>query len=120
MENMESAAPGRFAKLYLSGPMTGYPDLNFPAFHAAARRLRGLGYVVVNPAELNPAGSEKSWHDCMRDDIAALVYCDVVALLPGWENSRGAQLEVEIARRMDLRVFLASSISNGVELALAA
>jgi hypothetical protein len=39
-------------KIYLSGPMTGLPDLNFPAFHAEAARLRALGYDVINPAEL--------------------------------------------------------------------
>lgn len=37
-------------RLYLSGPMTGKPALNFPAFHAEAARLLALGYEVVNPA----------------------------------------------------------------------
>lgn len=39
--------------LYISGPITGMPDLNFPAFHAAAAALRAAGYTVTNPAELD-------------------------------------------------------------------
>lgn len=41
-------------RIYDSGPMTGLPGLNFPAFDAAAKQLRAAGYDVVNPAELNP------------------------------------------------------------------
>ena len=29
-------------RIYISGPMTGRIDLNFPAFHAEAARLRAL------------------------------------------------------------------------------
>ncbi|MBP7610130.1 MAG: DUF4406 domain-containing protein, partial [Steroidobacteraceae bacterium] len=32
--------------------MSGRPDLNFPAFTAAATQLRAAGFEVVNPAEL--------------------------------------------------------------------
>ncbi|MBT9158943.1 MAG: hypothetical protein DDT26_00192 [Dehalococcoidia bacterium] len=41
-------------RIYISGPMTGLHDLNFPAFRDAAAKLRAIGYEVVNPAELNP------------------------------------------------------------------
>jgi nucleoside 2-deoxyribosyltransferase len=89
-------------RLYLAGPMTGYPDLNFPAFHKAAASLRASGYEVVNPAELEP-DQAALWEDCMRKDIAALVTCDGIALLPGWEKSRGATLEHHIADRLGMR-----------------
>jgi hypothetical protein len=89
--------------VYISGPMTGLPDLNFPAFHAAAQQLRGLGLNAVNPAEINPDNG-MSWEACMRADIKALCDCDAIALLPGWERSKGAHLELHIAHRLNLDV----------------
>lgn len=90
-------------KVYLSGPMTGIQDFNFPAFNAEAARLRAAGLQVVNPAEINP-DTTMSWHECMRADIKALCDCDTLALLPGWESSQGAHLELHIAHRLGLRV----------------
>lgn len=89
--------------VYLSGPMTGLPDLNFPAFTAAATQLRSQGLRVINPAELNP-DQNASWHDCMRADIKALCDCNAIALMPGWERSAGANLELHIAHRLGLRI----------------
>ncbi len=73
--------------IYISGPMSGLPDFNFPAFYAEAARLEALGCDVVNPATINPETS-LSWCECMRRDIAALVFCDAVQLLPGWQKSQ--------------------------------
>ncbi|WP_153135155.1 DUF4406 domain-containing protein [Paraburkholderia agricolaris] len=98
-------------KLYLAGPMTGYPELNFPLFHAEAARLRALGFEIVNPAELND-GNDDDWLACMRVDIKAAVDCDGVALLPGWEHSRGAPIEHRLLRDLGLRVFQATHIIN--------
>ncbi|WP_142122367.1 DUF4406 domain-containing protein [Rarobacter faecitabidus] len=90
-------------RVYVSGPMTGYPDLNVSAFREAARRLRTVGASVVNPHELDHFGSTE-WHEFMRTDIAALVGCDGVATLPGWQESRGAVLEVHIAHALGMAV----------------
>ena len=90
-------------RIYIAGPMTNMPALNFPAFHAEAARLRALGYEVVNPAEVN-AEPTAGWHACMRADIAQLVTCDAVRLLEGWESSRGASLEAHIAHSLDMRL----------------
>jgi hypothetical protein len=89
-------------RVYLSGPMTGLPDLNFPAFQAAAARLRAEGLQVVNPAEIGAAGM--SWEACMRADIKALCDCDAIVLLPGWEASKGAHLELHLAHRLGMEV----------------
>ena len=67
-------------RIYLSGPMTGLPEFNFPAFAAEAERLRGLGFDVVHPAEINQDGG--TCEECMRRDVALLVTCDHVATLP--------------------------------------
>lgn len=96
-------------KIYLAGPMTGYKDLNFPLFHSEAARLRKAGYEVVNPAEIN-VGQSADWSDCMRLDIAELVKCQGVAMLPGWTTSRGARLEVQIASTLGMPTKMASEL----------
>ena len=92
-------------RIYIAGPMSGLPALNFPAFHAEAAKLRALGHEVINPAEVNP-DTTMPWAQCMRKDIAELVTCDAIRLLPGWEKSKGATLEHHIADRLELLVIL--------------
>lgn len=110
-------------KLYLAGPMTGYPRWNFDAFLAAAADLRAAGYDVVSPAEIEleagfnpdaPVGdyTEADYHAAMRRDIATVLDVDGVALLPGWSSSRGARVEASVASAVGipalvLRVWLA-------------
>lgn len=91
--------------IYVSGPMTGLPELNFPAFHAAAKMLREQGHQVRNPAEV---GEEPGlqWEDYMRKDLRLLCDCTAIYLLPGWEKSKGAHLELHIAHRLGLEVML--------------
>jgi len=98
-------------RLYVAGPMTGIKNLNFPAFHAEAGRLRALGYEVVNPAEINSDPNAK-WADCMRADIPELLKCDGIALLPGWQLSRGASLEHRIATDLGMTVVYAGQIKR--------
>jgi len=113
--------------IYLAGPMTGIKDLNFPLFNAEAARLRGLGYTVVNPAEINggaaeltacaamtPAELKAHWRKCMRRDIPALMACDAIALLPNWFKSKGAKLEVRIGSDFDMPINMASDLVDRV------
>lgn len=88
-------------RLYLSGPMTGIKDKNFPAFRQAAKALRKRGYQVVNPMELDIQHPKSSWAECLRRDIIAEMRCNGVATLPRWKHSRGAQLEVYIAEALN-------------------
>lgn len=91
--------------------MTGHPDLNFPLFHAEAKRLRSVGHEIVNPAEIN-VDPAKGWEDSMRADIAELVTCQAIAMLPGWQQSRGATLEHHIATQLGLEVIHLSQREN--------
>ena len=96
-------------KFYISGPISSYPEGNKPCFDATAKAVRQLGHVAVNPWDLDliePHGDE--WVKNMRRDIRYLVDCDGVVLLPNWEESKGARLEVLIASRLKMSFFYIS------------
>lgn len=90
--------------VYLSGAMTGLPNYNYRAFNRAAATLRMLGYDVFNPAESFDGDTTLPRATYMRKDIEALLTVDAVVVLPGWEQSKGASLEVAIARELGLPV----------------
>ena len=90
--------------VYLSGPMTGLPELNFPAFRAASKDIRAHGWKVFSPAETDGGDTLKSRPHYMRQDVGALLEVDAVVVLPGWQNSAGARLEVAIARELGLEL----------------
>jgi len=81
--------------------MTDLPEFNYPAFFAAEKELTMLGYEVTNPAD-NP--TQDTWEDYMRHDIKQLMDCHAVALLDGWEDSKGAGIEVGIALKLGFEV----------------
>lgn len=96
----------RANRVYIAGPMTGLPEFNFPAFHAMAAAMRAEGWHVENPAEHGHVeGAE--WADYLRFDIGQLSTCEAMMLLPGWSRSRGARLEVHIAKEIGMRMLLA-------------
>lgn len=87
-------------KVYISGPMTGLPDYNYPAFNACAEHLRALGHEPINPAR--PGEDGWDWVAFMRRALCDLSEADGIYMLPGWLNSRGACIEERIARDLDL------------------
>ena len=72
--------------------------------NAYADRLRREGRPHFNPAE-NGVALDAPWVDHMREDIRALMLCDEIHLLPGWQNSRGARIELDLAVALGLRVW---------------
>lgn len=89
--------------VYVSGPMSGIEAYNFPAFNEAAKALREAGYAVLNPADFG-ADPAMSWRKCLERDLAIMFHADTVATLPGWENSKGASLEVMVAQALGIPV----------------
>ena len=112
-------------KIYIAGPMRGIPEFNFPAFNAAAEKLRGEGHEVFNPAERdnerhgtdiskgNAAGDETLAAELHGFDLRVALaedmdficrHADAIAKLPGWEASKGATAERATALALGLEV----------------
>lgn len=87
--------------LYIAGPMSGYDHFNYPAFFDAEAALGAAGYKTLNPAR-NPKCS--SWDGYMRAAIAQVIEADGIAVLPDWQMSAGAALEVHIAHALRVPV----------------
>jgi hypothetical protein len=83
--------------IYLSGPMSGLPDFNYPAFNRAAADLRAMEYDVINPAEAIDGETHHPYTEYIRRDVENVLKCDLLVLLNGWEDSAGAHLEVALA-----------------------
>jgi hypothetical protein len=103
-------------KLYIAGPMSGFPQFNYPAFNATAEAVRAMGHEAMNPAEMDdPATQEdclasedgtftpegtiggKTWGDLLAKDVKLIAdEVDGIVLLDRWTMSRGARLEAFI------------------------
>lgn len=97
-------------RLYIIGPVTGMPYENFPAFDDARLLLSRAGYYVNIPHSWIIAGSE--WHSAMAESIRRMMamWADSmrqglefgIAMLPGWEDSKGAKIEHDLAEALGI------------------
>lgn len=99
-------------RVYIAGPMSGLPEFNFPAFHDAAERWRVHGHDAVNPAELDDGDTTKPYGYYIKRDLLLLLDCEAIAMLPGWRNSRGANLELLVAEALGLPVYDAETMEE--------
>jgi hypothetical protein len=106
----------RMPKVYIAGPMTGYENHNFATFDYYQKVLYIQGYTVVNPAniarkiakkykiDLNDAEQCKKYYNVfMKADLKALLKCENVFFLNGWEVSNGASIEKIVADAAGLK-----------------
>jgi hypothetical protein len=119
-------------RVYTAGPMTHYPQFNFPAFIRLAEKLRAAGYEVVSPAELDneadraralasPDGSPIHYDsgmthaDFLARDIKIIADggIEAIVVLPGWERSKGARWETFSGYLCGLPVY--RDVFNGPE-----
>jgi nucleoside 2-deoxyribosyltransferase len=99
--------------VYLAGPMRGKPYFNFLQFDAYQAKLEMRGYKVISPADLDRKagfdpfkslkanGLTASRELCLARDVKAITKVDALVLMPGWQKSRGAMMEVAVALFLD-------------------
>lgn len=113
-------------KLYLAGPMRGYPEFNFSAFKKCAAELRAMGHEVFSPSEkdeeqhgaaafkgkveIQDKVAEAVGFDLRKALLMDLTYicshADGIALMIGWEKSSGATAESATARALGLKRYI--------------
>ena len=91
-------------KIYLSGPMSGLPENNYPLFNKAARALRDAGHDVYNPAESGwfekgPRAAFAAYSRYICEEA------DTLVLLPGFIKSVGVSAELALARNCGLDAY---------------
>lgn len=101
-------------KIYISGRISGQPNLNRGAFADAVELITNAGHEAVNPhdvcRDIKDDNERELWRKCMRSCIAELVQCDAMITLNGWEKSEGATLEVRIAHIIGMKVLPLTSL----------
>jgi nucleoside 2-deoxyribosyltransferase len=103
-------------KVYIAGPMTGKEHHNFPAFFEAEEQLVKMGHEPLNPAWNNGETLEeaianvdedgRSLLEYMRKDMVYLSQSDLIVVLDGWRESRGACFEVDVANALNIPVMI--------------
>jgi hypothetical protein len=114
-------------KVYIAGPMRSnahksYENYNFDAFDIAEHQLRELGMIPISPASMDrlfegyglyPPLEETTGnkvydqHSLLRfisRDLNAIGYCDAIYMLQGWEDSKGARVELALAQFLQLEI----------------
>lgn len=119
--------------LYIAGPMRGIAFFNYPMFDRVAKELREAGNEVISPADedrkqdgfdpvANPAyhtadncifPEEMDFGKTVRRCLDAVLRCDEIVLLPGWEASNGAVAELTLAMWLGKRVRRLRITHNG-------
>lgn len=90
---------------YISGPITNATQEQLDRFEDASRRLDLRGFDYFNPLETPPPPKDAHvWQYYMRRSISELCEADAILVLPGWEDSRGCQLEVFVAQNLGIPV----------------
>ena len=97
-------------KVYIAGPMTGIPELNYPAFNRAEKRIsEKIGCRILNPAR-QPDGLE--YEEYMRRGFADIEEATAIFLITGWEKSKGAVRELKYAIRKGKKIFFEEEVTG--------
>lgn len=96
-------------RYYLAGPMSGYPEYNYPEFEAACKLLRRNKIEIKSPHEIVYPESrvlgDLPYSEYIDGGMKLLAQCNGLILLPGWAQSTGSMLELSEAATWGLPVY---------------
>ncbi|MCZ2129289.1 MAG: DUF4406 domain-containing protein [Bacteroidia bacterium] len=95
-------------RLYLAGKVTGLPEAEVEKkFTDAETIYTELGFHVINPVKLikDDGLHIGTWESIMKICLIMMLACDGVVLLHDWKDSKGAILERDIAKRLDIPIY---------------
>jgi hypothetical protein len=111
-------------KFYISGPMANYPEHNFLAFSFVKARLAEMGYESVSSHEVDatqnhevnvvPGTSEYAYYLALALNMMVTSSCSAICLLPGWPQSSGATLELQVAIKLAWKVYFFDLETNSL------
>lgn len=99
-------------KIFISGPMTGYEDFNFPRFDEVERLMKENGYDVINPANVcrkyrreKVLADNNIFDQMIVEEQEEERTCTAILLLEGWENSVGCRREIRTALDLNFNFY---------------
>lgn len=101
--------------VYIAGKVSGLPEKEVAdKFNSYQQELENLGYKVVNPVQVvnNP---NADWKEAMKLCITALVQCDVALFLEDYPQSKGALLEFDICRKLEIKRYFSIDVLSQKE-----
>lgn len=110
-------APQANETIYISGPVTGLPELNKPQFLLAEKMLLSHGCDVFNPTHIegpiDPLQGDALWQYYMHFCVRAVPECSGMLMLPDWQNSKGAKFEHRIAQTLGIQIYYSPVPDHG-------
>ncbi len=93
-------------QVYISGRITGLTDeevsKNFNKAEAFLNETEH--YYPVNPLKLEHRWHDQSWSSFMKVDIQALCKCNAIYMLNNYKESKGALIELQLARDLGMKI----------------
>ena len=84
-------------RIYISGPISGTDD-HFRRFTEAEVALKEKGFQIINPQRLGSVlPADASHDDFMKICYPLLDLADMIYMLEGWQQSKGATMEMQYA-----------------------
>ena len=102
---MIASLPEEVLVVYLSGPMTGIADFNRAEFDRRAQELRRLGFLVRNPADISREfGTDRPYEFYFKRALRMMLDADVVYVFGDTTQSRGVEMELQVAKMAGMQV----------------